>query len=49
MQNREPMGICCMTRETQTSNNLEGLEGEGGGRGVQVGGNVGKPVAVDVW
>ena len=49
MQNREPMGICCMTRETQSSNNLEGLDGAGGGRGVQVGGNASKPVAVDVW
>ena len=40
-----------MTQETQTrlSNNLEGLDGEGGGRDFQVGGSIGKPIAVDVW
>ena len=41
------MGICCMTRGTQTRapNNLEGWDGEGGGRKVQVGGTMGKPMA----
>ena len=45
------MEICCMTQETQTrlSNNLQGLDREGGGRDVQVGGNIGKPMAVDAW
>ena len=42
------MGICCMTQELkpELSNNLEGWDGEGGGRDVQVGGDMGKPMAV---
>ena len=36
-----------MTQETQTAlgNNLEGWDGEGGGRHVQVGGDMGEPMA----
>ena len=36
-----------MTQGTQTglSNNPEGWDGEGGGRNVQVGGDMGKPVS----
>ena len=47
MQNREPMGICCMKQGTETglSNDLEGWHGEGGGRDAQVGGDTGKPRA----
>ena len=47
MQNREPMGICCMTQELKLglSTNLEGWQGEGGGRDAQVGGDMGKPMA----
>ena len=41
------MGICCMSQETQTGLciNLEGLDGEGGGRRVQKGGNICIPMA----
>ena len=41
------MGICCMAQGTQTKadNNLERGDGEGGGRDVQVGGDMGKPTA----
>ena len=44
---REPMGICCMTQGTQTQrgNNLEGWNGAGGGRDVQVGGDMSIPMA----
>jgi len=47
MQNRQPVGICCLTQGTHTGadNNLEGWDGEGGGRDVQVGGDMGKPMA----
>ena len=41
------MGICCMTQELKSglSNNLEGWDGEGGKRDVQMGGDMGKPMA----
>ena len=41
------MGICCMSQETQTGLciNLEGWDGEGGGREVQTGGNICIPMA----
>ena len=41
------MGICCMTQGTKPgpSNNLERWDGEGGGREVQMGGDMGKPMA----
>ena len=37
------MGICCMIHGTHTGlgNNLEGWDGKGGGRDVQVGGAIG--------
>ena len=36
------MGICCMAQETQTGAciNLEGWDGEGGGREFQKGGDI---------
>ena len=42
MQNRQPMGICCMTQGTQTGLciNLEGWDGEGDGREVQEGADI---------
>ena len=45
--NRQPMGICWVTQELKPGlcDNLEGWEGEGGGRGFQVGGDMGTPMA----
>ena len=40
------MGICCMTQGTQTfSNNLEGWDGEGGGKEFREGGESAVPMA----
>ena len=41
------MGICCMTQRIQTKadNNLEEWDGEGGGREVQEGGDMGVSMA----
>ena len=41
------MGICIASQETQTGLciNLEGWDGEGGGREVQTGGNICIPMA----
>ena len=45
------MGICCMTKRTQTGlcDNLEGWNGEGDGREVQEGGDMGVPMADSCW
>ena len=41
------MGICCMTQGIQTRfcDNVEGWDGEGDGREVQEGGDMGEPMA----
>ena len=41
------MGICCMTQgiQTKADNNLEEWDGERGGREVQVGADMDKPMA----
>ena len=43
----EPMGICCMARETQTGARYQprGGDGEGDGREVQEGGDICIPMA----
>ena len=47
MQNRQPMGICSMTQETQTGVciNLEGWDGEGDGSDIGEGGDICIPMA----
>ena len=47
MQNRQPMGICCMAQETQTGALYQpwGWDGEGDGREAQEGGDIGIPIA----
>ena len=47
MQNRQLMGIPCSTHETQTRalHNLEGWDGEGGGRDLQEEGDIDTPMA----
>ena len=51
MYNRHPMGICCMTQGTQTGAlwKAEGWGGEGDGRKVQEGGDMGVPMADSCW
>ena len=48
MLKRQPVGMCCMMQGAQTlvlCDNLEGWGGEGGGREVQEGGDIGIPMA----
>ena len=46
MQNREPMGICCVTQGTELGlcDNLEVWDGEGDGNKVQEGGVIWIPM-----
>ena len=41
--------VCLRELKLGFGNNLEGWDGEGGGRNVQVGGDMGKPMVDSCW